>query len=208
MTENFNAMLLIGATGTGKTPFGSQLETQMIWGKRFHHFDFGEQLRNAVKDRPDILDADEIKRTSDILRSNSLLEEGDFPIAEKILKNFILQRKVSTENEVIILNGLPRHIGQAEALSAFININLVLFFSASARIIKERIEYNSGGDREGREDDTVEEIERKIEIFRNNTLPLIDYFKNLDKTVLSIDIDTDTIPLYIIQELKSMPPLI
>ncbi len=44
----YKAVLLIGATGTGKTPFGQQLETQDLWGKRYHHFDFGEQLRLSV----------------------------------------------------------------------------------------------------------------------------------------------------------------
>ena len=206
--EKYKALLLIGATGTGKTPFGEQLETQNLWGKRYHHFDFGQQLRNADEGKKKILSENDIERINFLLKSNSLLEDSDFHIAEKILKQFIEDNTASPEKDIIILNGLPRHSGQADALKSVLNIELVIYFAASASIIKDRIAYNSGGDRTGRTDDSIEEIEKKLVIFRENTLPLINYYKKLDKTVLEIEVDIDTIPLFIIQELKSMPPLI
>lgn len=206
--EKYRALLLIGATGTGKTPFGQQLETQDLWGKRYHHFDFGQQLRYAAEGKHKGLDIEDIERIDFLLKSNSLLEDSDFHIAEKLLKQFIENNTVSHENDIIVLNGLPRHSGQADALIAVLDIELVIYFAASASIIKERIKYNSGGDRTDRTDDSVEEIEKKLVIFRENTLPLINYYKKLDKTVLEIEVDIDTIPLFIIQELKSMPPLI
>ncbi len=206
--EKYKAVLLIGATGTGKTPFGQQLETQNLWGKRYHHFDFGQQLRYAAEGRHKILSEEDVDRISSLLKTNSLLEDSDFHIAEKLLKQFVENNTVSPENDVIILNGLPRHTGQADALASIIDIHLVIYFAASASIIKDRIAYNSGGDRTDRTDDSIEEIENKLVIFRENTLPLISYYKNYDKTVLEIEVDIDTIPLFIIQELKSMPPLI
>ena len=205
--EKLKALLLIGATGTGKTPFGQQLETQNLWGKRYHHFDFGQQLRLAAEGKQKSLSAEDTDRINSLLKSNSLLEDSDFHIAEKLLKQFIKTNTVSSENDIIILNGLPRHTGQADALLSVLDIELVIYFAASASIIKDRIAYNSGGDRTDRTDDSIEEIENKLVIFRKNTLPLIDYYKKMDKTVLEIEIDIDTIPLFIIQELKSMPPL-
>ena len=211
MTEDkFKAVLLIGATGTGKTPFGEQLETQALWEKQYHHFDFGEQLRNAVsaKEKSTMLKHNDIERINSLLKSNSLLGDSDFHIAEKLLKQFIRDKAVSSVNSIIVLNGLPRHSGQADAVSAIVDIELIIYFSASASVIKDRIAYNSGGDRTDRTDDSVEEIENKLKIFRENTMPLISYYKKLDKTILEIDVDIDTIPLYIIQEMKSMPPLL
>ena len=206
--EKYKALLLIGATGTGKTPFGEQLETQNLWGKRYHHFDFGQQLRSAAEGRQKLLASEDTERIKSLLKSNSLLEDSYFHIAEKILKQFIQNNTLSPENDIIIFNGLPRHAGQADALLSVVDIELVIYFAASASIIKDRIAYNSGGDRTERTDDSVEEIENKLVIFRKNTRPLIDYYKKLDKTVLEIEVDIDTIPLFIIQELKSMPPLI
>ena len=206
MREKIKAILIIGATGTGKTPFGEQLETQKLWNNRSRHFDFGEQLRNAVLEKPEILEENEIEKISALLKSNSLLEESDFPIAEKLLTHFI--KNTAGTDEIIILNGLPRHKTQAEAIESIVDIKLIIHFSADAYTIKKRIAYNSGGDRTNRTDDSVEEIERKLKIFKENTLPLISYYKNLDKTVLEIEIETETTPLYIIQELNSMPSLL
>ena len=206
--EKYKALLLIGATGTGKTPFGQQLETQNLWGKRYHHFDFGQQLRYAAEGKQKILSENDVERINFLLKSNSLLEDNDFHIAEKLLKQFIENNAPSAENDIIILNGLPRHSGQADSLLSVLDIELIIYFAAPASIIKERIEYNSGGDRTDRTDDSIEEIEKKLVIFRESTLPLINYYKKMDKTVLEIEVDIDTVPLFIIQELKSMPPLI
>ena len=206
--EKYKAILLIGATGTGKTPFGQQLETQNLWGKRYHHFDFGEQLRLSVSGKQKVLTQAEVEKIEILLKSNSLLEDSDFGIAEKLLSQFIQNNTVSAEKDIIVLNGLPRHTGQAEAVSSTLDIELIIHFAADASTIKDRIAYNSGGDRTERTDDSIEEIENKLKIYRENTLPLTSYYKNMDKTVLEIDVDIDTIPLFIIQELKSMPPLI
>jgi len=181
--KKHKALLLMGATGTGKTPFGEQLETQILWGKNYFHFDFGQQLRNAVKRKPEILNKKDIERIDSLLKSNSLLDDSDFHLAEKLLKYFIERNSLSAESDIIILNGLPRHSGQADAIAAIVDIDLVIYFAASPSIIKERIEYNAGGDRTGRTDDSINEIEKKMAIFTEHTAPLIDYYKNLDKNM-------------------------
>ena len=168
--EKYKALLLIGATGTGKTPFGQQLETQRLWGKRYHHFDFGQQLRFAADGNENGLTQEDTDKINSLLKSNSLLEDSDFHIAEKLLKQFILNNAVSPETDIIVLNGLPRHSGQAVSVSELVDIELVIHFAASASIIKDRIAYNSGGDRAERTDDSLEEIENKLKIFREKTL--------------------------------------
>ncbi|MCL2293357.1 MAG: nucleoside monophosphate kinase [Spirochaetes bacterium] len=205
---SYRALLIMGATGSGKTPFGIQLETQKLWDKKWHHFDFGEKLRKiasrAREEKYDFLSAEELSIIDNSLKTNSLLEDKDFAIAEKILNNFISEKKLNPWYEIVILNGLPRHVGQAEAIQKIIDVKTIIYFEASPSILMNRIQSDVGGDRAGRTDDSIEEIYRKLEIFKKQTMPLIDYYKNLDRTILQIEVEEDTIPLYIIQELKTM----
>jgi len=205
MNELYTAMLILGATGSGKTPFGTQLETQHLWGRDWHHFDFGENLRKIIsKGESEFLSKEELAVIENSLKTNSLLEDKDFPVAEKILKKYLLEKNIDPVLDVVILNGLPRHIGQAGSLDKIMDIRVVIYFSAPPSILFERIKSNSGGDRASRTDDSIEEISRKLEIFKTQTLPLMDHYKNLDKTILEVEIDEDTIPLYIIQTLQTM----
>ncbi|MCL2705756.1 MAG: nucleoside monophosphate kinase [Spirochaetaceae bacterium] len=205
MIELYKAILILGATGSGKTPFGIQLETQHLWGRDWHHFDFGENLRKVTsKKGNEFLSKEEISLIENSLKTNSLLEDKDFPVAEKILKKFLTEKNIDPVLDVVILNGLPRHIGQAEALDKIMDIRAVIYFSAPPSILLERIKSNVGGDRTERTDDSLEEINKKLDIFKTQTLPLLDYYKNLDRNILEVEVDEDTIPLYIIQSLQTM----
>jgi adenylate kinase family enzyme len=48
------AILLLGPTGSGKTPLGQVLEERGLWGHTCMHFDFGANLREIVAcNKPD-----------------------------------------------------------------------------------------------------------------------------------------------------------
>jgi adenylate kinase family enzyme len=182
-----------------------------LWGRNYHHFDFGHHLRNIADGRIKIdFSDDEIKTIDNVLKSNALLEDTHFPIAEKIYQNFIatLGEEVDPLLDVVILNGLPRRIGQAMEMEKLLDIKIVIYFAATANIILNRIKSNVGGDRTGRTDDSIEEITRKLDIFYEQTTPLLDFYKSLNKTILQIDVDEETIPLYVIQGLQTMPCLL
>ena len=85
----YKAMLILGSTGAGKTPLGNQLETQDLWYNNYFHFDFGQNLRDSIKDDCTVLTPEEKEKVKRVLENNELLEDSDFPIAEKLLKNFI-----------------------------------------------------------------------------------------------------------------------
>ena len=79
------ALLILGATGTGKTPLGEFLEGNGLNGRRCVHFDFGSCLR-AVADgtwlAPELTESD-ADFVRSVLESNALLEDGEFYIAKK-----------------------------------------------------------------------------------------------------------------------------
>ncbi|MCL2793177.1 MAG: nucleoside monophosphate kinase [Spirochaetaceae bacterium] len=209
MNVLYRALLLIGATGSGKTPFGQQLETQRLWSMKWHHFDFGQKLRDAVAEKETgLLSKEELSIVENSLKTNSLLGNKDFPIAEKLLKKFVTERCNDIFSDVVILNGLPRNVAQAKLLANIINVRTVIHFEAPPSVLLDRINSDAGGDRAGRTDDSLEEIYRKLEIFGQQTMPLINFYKELDKNIFQVEVDFDTLPLYIIQELETIKPAI
>lgn len=207
--KKYKAMLLLGATGAGKTPLGQQMEVMDLWWNNYFHFDFGEQLRQAVKDESTVLDAEEKARIKDILENNELLEDKDFPIAQKLLLKFIETRKIGEdEDDVIVLNGLPRHLGQANALNDIVDIKFIVFLNCPPGVAHERIKYNCGGDRTDRIDDSYEEVKKKIEIFYDQTFPLIEFYRAQGKNIVEVAIDIDTLPLFIIQDLGVLEKMV
>ena len=120
--KKYNGILLIGPTGSGKTPFGDFLNNRKLFNKNCYHFDFGENLRkiwqlynkpNLLKSVFSLLKDREIEIIINSLKHGTLLEDDQFYIAENILLSFIKEKQI-TENDLILLNGLPRHTDQAE----------------------------------------------------------------------------------------------
>ena len=194
MNKN-HAILLLGPTGSGKTPLGSYIEKKGIWDKRCFHFDFGSELRN-ISDANVIplqftkYDVDYIAK---VLKEVALLENETFYIAEKILNSFITKNSI-TSNDIILLNGLPRHVGQAKDVDSIVTIKLVIYLDCSFEVIKERVRLNIGGDRSDRTDDSIEEIKKKLEIFHDRTSPMLQYYKKKKIPIKKVSISVNTNP--------------
>jgi len=109
------AILLLGPTGSGKTPLGKEFEKNGLSGTHCFHFDFGENLRRikSLDTSTDFLTRDEIKIVLHSLATGSLLTDEQFPIARKILLSFLEDHTVGRD-DFLILNGLPRHERQAK----------------------------------------------------------------------------------------------
>jgi len=177
-TKKFSGILVIGATGSGKTPFGDLCEKKGVWGKTCIHFDFGSELRRiaASRELPNRIKEKDLEVIFHVLETGKLLENENFHIAEKILVSFI-ERKRLPGDGFILLNGLPRHIGQAGDIDRIVDIRKIIHLECSAEVVYERIFRNSGGDRAQRCDDSPAEIQNKLELFKKRTLPLLDYYQ-------------------------------
>lgn len=186
------AVLLIGPTGSGKTPLGELMEREGLWGRSCRHFDFGEQLRQAADpgESSPYLSEEEIEFLRSVLRSGALLEDEHFPIAERILRAFIETEPV-VSGGLFVLNGFPRHVGQAEALRGMVEIEGVIELSCTADVALERVRCNAGGDREGRRDDDVESVRRKLELFARRTAPLVEHYRRQGVRVHTIMVEAE-----------------
>jgi len=77
-----------------------------------------------------------------------------------------------------ILDGYPRNLSQAESLTHAMNernrrVDFVIYVTAPEEEIVARML------KRGRVDDTEEVIKRRLEIYQNETAPVLDYFRNL-----------------------------
>ncbi len=186
------ALLLLGPTGVGKSPLGEALEHEGWRGRRCHHFDFGAHLR-AVSEgslRPDALTDADVAVVKCALETGALLEDHEFPIAAAILGDFLVRRELGA-GDLVVLNGLPRHVGQAEGVEEIVSIVSVIHLAAEPAVLCERIRLNAGGDRSGRSDDVEEAVLRRIERFRARTRPLLERYAD---RVLRVPIGLETGP--------------
>jgi len=194
MEEDTQAVLLVGLTGSGKTPLGELLQCKGLWQRQCCHFDFGWNLRRAVEGTgsPGCLTRKETDFLRGVLRSGALLENEHFGIAEKVLRTFVEEHKADKDT-FLILNGLPRHIGQACSLHKLhIDVKAVIELSCTPEAAFKRIGMNAGGDRTGRTDDDIKSIRGKLEVFARQTVPLLDYYRRLGVRIETVDVDVST----------------
>lgn len=188
------AILLLGPTGAGKTPLGEAAARAGLWGRRCRHFDFGENLRRAAAARcqkPFRLSGADLIVVRRSLATGALLEDSQFPIAARIFEGF-LRAAHSGPDDLILLNGLPRHAGQAREMDRLVEVIAVVELVASPAVIRERIRRDTGGDRRGRIDDSVAGIGRKLDIFMRRTRPLIAHYRIRGAAVIVLEIGART----------------
>lgn len=181
--------MLLGPTGSGKTPLGEYLEKKGLNGKRFLQLDFGQQLRSIAESDipPRGFDTKEHLFIRGVVNKGLLLENKHFPIAKRVVTSF-LRLKNFREGDILILNGLPRHIDQAKDIDSFVEVRTLCVLDCGPEDVQKRIRSNSGGDRAGRSDDDAEMIIKKLEIFRKRTEPLINYYEKKGCRVFNIKV--------------------
>ena len=191
----YRGILLLGPTGSGKSPLGDCMEGAGLEGRRFCHFDFGANLRRVVFEpvTGDGFCNEEREFLRSVLESGALLEDDRFPLAERILVRFLETHSHGGQAEVV-LNGLPRHEGQAEAVGRIVEVHTVVWLQCSPDAVLARIGTNVGGDRGQRTDDSREEVCRKLAIFAERTGPLVGYYRGLGRRVIELPVAADTTP--------------
>lgn len=187
------ALLLLGPTGAGKTPLGDALAAGGLCGHRCIHFDFGANLRAADSGAlaVDALTPGDRSVIRAALATGRLLEDGQFPIAAAIFRAF-LGREAWRPGVRVVLNGVPRHAGQARDVAALADVRDVVLLECSPAVVLERIRRDTGGDRAGRIDDSLPEVERKLDLFRLRTLPLLDHYAGLGVSIHRLPVRADT----------------
>jgi adenylate kinase family enzyme len=205
-------MVLIGHSNSGKSPLGEQIESHASSGTgRFRHFDFGHHLRLAAAGGIDCgLAAGDIDFIRSIL-NGTLLDDGHFFIARALLEWFVDRSGFDRSRDTLLLNGLPRHRGQAEGLrDAGVSVTAIIHCDCSAEVAWQRKLLADAGegheDRSRRPDGAPEVFKKRIVSFETETLPLLEFYRGAGVPVITLPIAADTTPAEAFRGFKILNP--
>ena len=164
-------IVLFGAPGSGK---GTQ--AKLIAEKfGFDHVSTGDLFRYEIS-----------HKTPLGLKAQEIINRGDLcpdDITLGMLNNHIQKHE---DSKGFIFDGVPRTIKQAEMLDdknlfKDLNISMVLYLYVEMEEVEKRILKRA--QLENRADDTPETVKARVANFFDQTMPLVDYYKNQGKLI-------------------------
>ncbi|MGM0607994.1 MAG: adenylate kinase [Candidatus Muiribacteriota bacterium] len=190
-------ILLLGGPGAGKGTQSKKLEK--TFGLK--HFSPGDILRQEVKENTELG-----------ARAREFMEAGKL-VPDELIINLMLKR-IKEQKKGIILDGFPRNLAQAKALTEMLEkekmkLDWVIKIRVSPDEIIKRLSsrrvcpecgatYNINFnppqvegicDRDKnklvqRKDDKKETIKKRLEIFEEETRPLLEYYQNKGNVII------------------------
>lgn len=207
-------LIFLGPPGAGK----GTLAALVAGLYRIPHISTGEIFRAAIREKTPLG-----------LKVQAIIDSGQL-VSDDITIALVRERlsKDDAKNG-FILDGFPRTIPQAEALAGIVDIDAAVNFDIAdhdviARLSGRRVckgcsqnyhvDYmkpkvegkcdKCGGELFIREDDKIESITKRLEVYRSQTAPLIEHYKKLDKLT---DIDARPASAVILESFKKLFPL-
>jgi adenylate kinase len=164
-------ILLLGPQGSGKGTQAKRIAAE--YG--LAHVATGDMFRQAIA-----------SRTPLGRRVEPILESGEL-VPDELTIELIRERLAQPDAlKGFVLDGFPRNLAQAEALDELLAeiarpLSIVLELLVSDDVARERMRKRA--DEEGRVDDTPEVIDRRLEIYHQETEPLSDRYLATGKLV-------------------------
>ena len=167
-------VVLLGPPGAGK---GTQANI-LCKSKELFHFSTGDILRDEIKKKSEIG-----QKIESIINAGKLVgDEIIIKIVEKILSEEL------SRNKGILFDGFPRNVDQARGFEELLKkkkqkIDCVIHILIDKEEIIKRIQKRQT--EEDREDDSIDVLKSRIDVYLNETTPLIDLYKkkNVLKTL-------------------------
>lgn len=158
-------LILFGPPGSGKGTQAAKIAEK--YG--FAHVSTGEIFRSEMRNETPLG-----------VKVKGIVERGELVPDEVLVE--ILEAGIAKHEDAdgIIFDGYPRTLQQAKDMDTIMEkrndtIDLVLALEVDDEEIIKRLLKRA--ELEGRKDDTREVIENRIEVYNNQTQPLIDYYK-------------------------------
>jgi adenylate kinase len=204
-------LIFLGAPGAGKGTLATQLSKEYD----IPQISTGDIFRSAVKE------GSELGR-----KVQGIMEKGDL-VPDALTIELVKERlTLQDAQNGYVLDGFPRTIAQADALSSFQKIDMVINFKISDDVVIRRLSGRRvcrscgaiyhvenmppkaegkcdtcGGELYTRDDDTIESIKNRLRVYKEQTEPLIEYYRG--KGLLR-DIDSSTSPEHSFAQIKSL----
>jgi adenylate kinase len=158
-------LLVLGPQGSGKGTQASRLAEE----REIPHVSTGDMFRASIAARTPLG-----RRVEPILASGELVPD-ELTVA-------LIRERLSEPDATrgFVLDGFPRNLAQAEALDAMLTeidreLDLVLFFDLDEVTSTERLRKRAVI--EGRDDDTPDAIARRLELYHEQTAPLVELYR-------------------------------
>ena len=157
-------LLFLGPPGAGKGTQAAMLSDL----RSYLHLSTGELLRKEVNLKSDIgLQVKQIMNSGRLVSDQLVLE--------------IVKKNLTTNQKGWILDGYPRNLTQANSLHEVLEhlnqpLEMVLYLDVDEEILVKRLLNR------GREDDNEDTIRTRLKIYKETTLPLIEFYK--EKNIL------------------------
>lgn len=212
--ERVMKLIFLGPPGAGK----GTLAALVAGLYKIPHISTGEIFRAAIREK-----------TALGVKVQAIIDAGQL-VSDDITIELVRERLAKSDAvNGFILDGFPRTIPQAEALASIVNVDAAVNFDiddndVTARLSGRRVCKNCsqnyhidymkpkvegkcdkcGGDLFIREDDKIEAITKRLEVYRAQTAPLINHYRDLSKLV---DIDAKPDSGVVLESFQKIFPL-
>ena len=154
-------LLFLGAPGAGKGTQAALLSKT----NSYLHLSTGELLRKEIE-----MNTNLGKQVKDIMNKGELVSD------ELVLE--IVRKNLDRDKNGWILDGFPRNLSQANSLNEVLikikqPLEVVFYLDIPEEVLIRRMLLR------GRKDDNEETIRTRLNIYKKNTQPLIEYFRDL-----------------------------
>ena len=167
--KNMLNVVIFGAPGSGK---GTQSEL-IISKYGLYHISTGDILRQEIK-----------KQTELGAIAEDYIKQGQLIPDELIIKMLAEVLDANPQAKGYIFDGFPRTIAQGEALNEMLRERNTSIVAVLILIVDEKELINrliKRGEESGRTDDNLEVIQSRLEVYREQTEPLKEYYKKKGK---------------------------
>lgn len=163
----YRTLVLFGAPGSGKGTQGKVLGAI----PNFLHFSSGDAFRALDPNS-------ELGKTFKDYSTRGLLVPDELTIRLCVdhIKKLVETGKFNPETDTLILDGIPRSVGQAKALAETVDVKAVLNLNCSNyEDLVQRMKKRAL--KEGRKDDADENVIReRFSTYDNQTKPLLEFY--------------------------------
>ena len=164
-------IILFGPPGAGK---GTQAKF-IINKYNLVQISTGDMLREAVKSGSEL--GNKVK---------VIMDKGDL-VSDDIIMSIISERVIEEDcKKGFILDGFPRTLNQAKELDKMLDhknlkIDHVIEILVDEDLLISRIKKRASEDKIARNDDNHEVLKNRIMIYKRDTIPVLKYYKNLNR---------------------------
>ncbi len=178
-------LIFLGAPGAGK---GTQAKALAALGQ-IPHISTGDILRGAVT-----------QQTPLGLKAQSYMDQGDL-VPDQLVIALIKERLNQPDAEKgWILDGFPRNETQAAFLDQLLDeIDQAYGYAVNLEVPDDVLVQRMLG--RGRQDDTEAVIRRRLQVYRDQTAPLINFYQTRNKLMV---VDGNIPPEAVTDKLKSL----